>query len=180
MSRSQKRNIFYTIIIIGVWFYFVFWQPVQQKNLQLDEELAQKQTEEKVYQAQIKKIEAVMKAFGNLYRDYTFALNNFTNQQKLVPDIPEEISRQAQTSKLNIAAIETLPEVKKDDIFIGGAKVSATGTYAQALKFVSGITNSERYINFNEFNFNKFPEGTKENKSQILKVNFVLEYYRTK
>jgi Tfp pilus assembly protein PilO len=180
MSSSQKRNIVFTVAIVGVWFFFVFWKPIQHKNVQLDEELARKKAEEQVYQAQIKQIEATMKASSDLYREYTHALRDLGDQQKLVSGVQEEITKQAQAAKLNIASIETLPEVKTGDIFVGKVKVSATGTYAQILKFVSAITNSDRLINFDEFAFTKFSGGSKEEKNRILKFDFTLEFYRVK
>ncbi len=180
ISTSRKKKFAYSIIAVALLCYFFVIAPLRTEHANLRSELAGKTAEVGKYEKQIKEIEQAMAATSRLYTEWQEEVRKLAQQEQVIPNVQEEVAKQATAVKLNIESIQSMPDIKVKGIVVGTLKVSANGSYTQILRFINALTNANRLIRIVNLSLEKVKESEDKTKAKngVLKTNLILEFYK--
>lgn len=170
---SIKKKLYLVFVAVVIASYILVFLPYKRESERVSRELSRRAGEFE----QFEKIESIRQQSKTQQDDFVKEIVDITKQEKLIPDVQQEVAKLVSAAGMNLEQVEALPDTQKGSIKISSFSIKAAGEYAQILKLLDEISLLSRLVNVQKFRLENFEAGSRENEKNILKLNLTLEYY---
>ena len=171
---SKRKTILYSILIVAIIASYEYvLVPLEKLSDEINREYNTKFDNNSRYERN----QIVLKKGKELHDEYAREISEIVRQEKLVPDVQQEIAKLVGAVGMNMVQIDAMPEARRGDVKGLSLAVKATGDYPQVLKLLDEVLLLPRLINVRKMSLENLGDGAKDKSGGALRLDMELEYY---